>query len=427
MSPATGSSLPQYPIPPIPQTPICAENAEGLTYVYSADEHDILWWERSDGETGLVHVDPNIEAEPNDEPFDKEKNDLLRELTLYRAFNGEDSFAADDVDGYREFKESWGITDEHCYRELEKMKASCKTVGNTYYGPTYIPQPPPMPKHPPVSFSKPAVRGTPYDYVVAPPSAQWEGWFPRGDVSLVGGSSGAGKSTWMLPLLDAQSKGEEFMGFQTYGLPYLMIVFDRSKNSVTRTFRRLDRDQAEIPTAKVKRGPDFAHTLCSAIERQPVMPAVVFFEGLDLVTSDAGKMGDVSLFVEQLQHIARHYHLALVGTVGAPKMKPKEKYENLRERFFGSTAWGRMAETMVLVNEEPDHSRKVFVLNRQRSMDLFRTKFVNGRLEVVKDLEPSEDVKMGQWFLAEVRHEVVEKVAKSFRISSCFREVYTTF
>jgi hypothetical protein len=29
--------------------------------------------------------------------------------------------------------------------------------------------------------------------------------------------------------------------------------------------------------------------------------------------------------------------------------------------------------------------------------------------------------------LAEVRHEVVEKVAKSFRISSCFREVYTTF
>jgi hypothetical protein len=30
-------------------------------------------------------------------------------------------------------------------------------------------------------------------------------------------------------------------------------------------------------------------------------------------------------------------------------------------------------------------------------------------------------------YLAEVRHEVVEKVAKSFRISSCFREVYTTF
>jgi hypothetical protein len=29
--------------------------------------------------------------------------------------------------------------------------------------------------------------------------------------------------------------------------------------------------------------------------------------------------------------------------------------------------------------------------------------------------------------LTEVRHEVVEKVAKSFRISSCFREVYTTF
>jgi hypothetical protein len=47
------------------------------------------------------------------------------------------------------------------------------------------------------------------DYVLGPAkTAKFEGWFPLGEVSLIAGSSGAGKTTWALQMLDAQSRGE---------------------------------------------------------------------------------------------------------------------------------------------------------------------------------------------------------------------------
>jgi hypothetical protein len=79
------------------------------------------------------------------------------------------------------------------------------------------------------------------DYVLGPSkSAKFEGWFPLGEVSLIGGSSGAGKTTWALQMLEAQFRGQEFLGHETYELPYIILMKDRSKFGLRRTFRRLE-------------------------------------------------------------------------------------------------------------------------------------------------------------------------------------------
>jgi len=72
-----------------------------------------------------------------------------------------------------------------------------------------------------LEFHLPAVEtGSHRDFVISPAPNQKDGWFPLGAVSLVGGASGASKTTWMLQLLLAQAIKAPFHGHSTYGRSY---------------------------------------------------------------------------------------------------------------------------------------------------------------------------------------------------------------
>ena len=93
------------------------------------------------------------------------------------------------------------------------------------------------------------------DYVLGPATtAKFEGWFPLGGVSLIAGSSGAGKTTWALQMLDAQSRGESFLGHQSFALPYIMVMQDRSEFAMRRTFRRLEIGVDRVPWRVLPKG-----------------------------------------------------------------------------------------------------------------------------------------------------------------------------
>jgi hypothetical protein len=249
-----------------------------------------------------------------------------------------------------------------------------------------------------LTFVKPPVHGGDYDYVIGPPGDKKEGLFPRGDVSLIGGSSGAGKTTLLMPWLEAQRKGEKVFGHETFKLPYILMLEDRSARSTRRTMDRLKLDIDRVPHAMVERGKTLAQEIADVLDRTNPTPAVVFFEGLDLAMEDASKMGSVAGTIRAIQKVVSHYHVAFIGSVGAPKMKPKEKYENMRERFFGSTAWGRKAETMIYLNEEPDGRRKMVILPRHRANEKFTMQFNwAGSLEIANE-EPTDELsRMKAW------------------------------
>jgi hypothetical protein len=59
-----------------------------------------------------------------------------------------------------------------------------------------------------------------------------------GEVSLVAGPSGAGKTTWLLQFILALRRGEQFFGRKTNPRPYAFLLFDRSENGLKRTCRR---------------------------------------------------------------------------------------------------------------------------------------------------------------------------------------------
>lgn len=229
--------------------------------------------------------------------------------------------------------------------------------------------------------------------------AGFEGWFPRGEVSLVSGTSGSGKTTLIRPLLAAQEAKQKFLGHETYGLNHLSIMIDRGKNAHIRTERRMNihTDEQNISFARAGVLDDAALIeINNKIEEkfaEGKPPAVVFVEGLDMLVEDSSSPACIISFMTGLSKIAEHYHVALIGSVGAPKVRVGEGYMAKRDTVFGSAYWSRLAETIIAVQylkgDDTDKHRVMFVLPRNAPPEKFNLVMQGGILVI--DDTPEQD------------------------------------
>jgi hypothetical protein len=198
-----------------------------------------------------------------------------------------------------------------------------------------------------------------------------DGWFPKGELSVIGAPSGVGKTSWAMPLLETIRHGRDVWGHAvSKPRDYRVLLHDRSKKAMRRTARALHMsDEAlkrviRLTTEQQKREP--AEILQSCVEQCPGVE-VWFIEGLDLWIPDMNKMGCVAPIVDSLQRIATRYNIALLATVGAPKQKGKDRYYG-RDALFGSAALARKVETVVLMSlhdeKDPNCTRVCWVLPR---------------------------------------------------------------
>lgn len=236
-----------------------------------------------------------------------------------------------------------------------------------------------------LKFVKPRVVGGDYDFVLNPLAGETDGLFPRGEVSLIAASSGGGKTTLMMMLLEDQKAGRTIFKHTTNGLPYLLALEDRSEASLRRTFLRMRLDIESTPYRLLDReGKSLAQAIADLLDTTDSTPAVVFIEGLDLATEDAGKMESVSRTLKDLLQVAQHYHVAIIGSVGCPKMKPKDRYASLRDTVFGSAAWARKVETIMTLQKQEgrdtDEKTVLTILPRNAKHEVYTLEFSHGRL-----------------------------------------------
>jgi AAA domain len=234
------------------------------------------------------------------------------------------------------------------------------------------------------------------DYVIAPAFGQKDGWFPLGDPSLIGGASGANKTTLMLDLLRAQAIKMPFLGHETCGRPYLVLMFDRGENANKRTLERMGLmlDKIPIEYLSLVTGTAAAQAIVDKIEAADPLPQIVFIEGWDMLVKDANKMDVVAPFMREMQKIASHFHLALIGSVGAPKSKPGDGYISKRDSIFGSVAWSRMSETVMALQypagEDTSLQRELTVMLRNAPSESFSLIMKEGRLEIQTEADKAQ-------------------------------------
>jgi len=101
--------------------------------------------------------------------------------------------------------------------------------------------------------------------------------------------------------------------------------------------------------------------------------------------------------------VARHFHIAIVGTVGSPKLKVGEDFANERERLFGSGAWGRMAATVwILTPAGKDAARvNLSMLGRHSKRQTAVLELQQGKLVELAEqqLQREGDTTMVEWIL----------------------------
>jgi hypothetical protein len=241
------------------------------------------------------------------------------------------------------------------------------------------------------------------EYVVNALSKDHEGWFPKGEVSLVGGSSGTGKTYWIMTLLEKSRQGVEVWGHTTTARDYRVLMFDRGPKAMRRTLDRLHLSAEgksrviRVTSAQQASGP--VAVMTAATELHTGAEAWLI-EGLDLWLKEANKMCEVSQVLGDLHQIAARRNVAIIATVGAPKEKTAEGRDSERYRgrdtIFGSVAWGRRSETIVLISKtdnDPLHDdcpRQYTVFVRNGRAEHFWMAFKDGELTMVDRPEPKE-------------------------------------
>lgn len=242
---------------------------------------------------------------------------------------------------------------------------------------------------PTVIFQRAGIKGNVRECVLlSVRSGEYDGWFGRGRVHLVNGSSGAGKTTLMVDLLHRQRTAEMYLGHLGAGLSSLILFADRGDLSNQETLARMGLLDANLNIGYLpitSSGWESINEILEKIESQETIPAVVFIEGGDMLVEDATKAIFVTPFMRALQMIAAHYHIAIILSVGSSKSRPKEEYANRRDRSFGSEKWARMSDTILALSTPPggddtDTRRVLDVLHRNARAEKFDLAFSEGLL-----------------------------------------------
>jgi hypothetical protein len=225
-------------------------------------------------------------------------------------------------------------------------------------------------------------------------------WFPKGEVSLIGAPSGAGKTSFGLNLLESLRNGRGVWGHPAKMRDYRVLSHDRSKRSMVSTVKSLGLPVDEVLPRVIRlttkqQLANAADVFGACLDANPGVE-VWFVEGLDLWIPKMNEMAIVAPVMDGLQRLATLHDVAVIATVGSPKQKGKDKYTG-RDALFGSGALARKSETIVTVgwtdDDDPNSVRKVVVMPRTGQSETLFFTWINGRFDLTK--EPQAVVNVG--------------------------------
>jgi hypothetical protein len=178
--------------------------------------------------------------------------------------------------------------------------------------------------------------------------------FEKGEIHLLSGPSGVGKSTWLMTMIHDWSIGLDVLGHKSYPAPFAYIVCDRSFALTAMTLDRVGLSKFNIPMFTIdelkREMGDEVLTLQRIADFIPYVK-VFFIEAIGYFepSSNGKAMG----YTENLKYwgdIRNRYAakgLTIVATTHSPKAKGKDRYGHSRERVMGSAAHGAAVATII--------------------------------------------------------------------------------
>jgi DNA primase RepB-like protein/AAA domain-containing protein len=238
---------------------------------------------------------------------------------------------------------------------------------------------------------------------------RFSGWFPRGRITLVAGSSGAMKTTFLTQALKSARDGETFLNHEPGRFPFKFLFADRGEYDCEDTFERMGMS-GEIPFRSINEIRTFDAVIAAIVEEAASGEyKALVIDGGDLLIEDNNDGRFVKDFNSYIQQIAKHYGVAFIVTTGANKMSQKALKDGAERRSIvkGSEVWSRMGGTVFTLNSEDDgtgDTRRLVVQHRNSKTERFLLQVQHGRLVAVDEasiIEKSQAETMLDWVLGQ--------------------------
>lgn len=222
-----------------------------------------------------------------------------------------------------------------------------------------------------------------------------EGIFAVGSVNLLAGMSGAGKSRFMFQSIEELEKQQAFLTYKILEeVRCKYFAFDRSQEACWDMLNKMQ-CEPKCPIVSV-----FSQTKSFDDISMPTAEDIgdanfVILDGFDFaVKGNVIDLRTVGRLLFKCNRLAEELGICILGALGTAKVKGTDGYDSPREKILGSSAWARLAET-ILIMEKPsdaidDKSRTLLVLPRNsENVSLGLTFNKQGRLIPSVMAEPS--------------------------------------
>lgn len=217
--------------------------------------------------------------------------------------------------------------------------------------------------------------------------------FPGQRLHLIGGASGAGKTTWMMQFLESWRRGEPIYGNKSNPSEFIFLSYDRAEDDFEETCERMKIDPATYNFVAPKKSDfrmEFLNMLGKLSKANPAARLLVV-EGLSVKTP-MGKINDpcvVGPWLREIGDACKEYELTILGSLHTAKTKEKDGYRAPRAKLSGCAAWAGFASTVIVLEEQgadTENSRRtLFILPRNAPKQVKTLDFKDGRMyEIVK-------------------------------------------
>jgi len=137
------------------------------------------------------------------------------------------------------------------------------------------------------------------------------------------------------------------MGLRSYPAPWCIVSGDRPLIDVQETIVSMGLPLEEIPII-----PAFGKHQKSRFKILEEIIAkkyqFIMWEGFDMLVKNPNNPGEVKEMLSSMTAFCEE-GLTILGSVGVPKLKPSEAYENPRQLVGGSTVWERVTSTNIII------------------------------------------------------------------------------
>ena len=182
---------------------------------------------------------------------------------------------------------------------------------------------------------------------------------PKREVHIFAAASGAGKTTYMLQMIDDLIEGLPVFDAPTHPIHPVYLCNDRSRDDLQRTFDRV-KLRNQFPFYSVLTDPEFAkcntpHDSIRTAKRLHPDCDFIAFDPISFNVENVNSSKEVSRLLRGLTNLSQEIDVTTNIVHNTAKVKTDSSYAQPRQRMAGCGAWGGYSNLNLIFEEEDEH------------------------------------------------------------------------